>query len=537
MFIQFLKLFGICSLYSTFLLMPICVFYYLLQFTKYCNERIHKYHKFIVLTSLALPVILTLCLSAALPEPSSKALLLEQVSTPFQMNLLPLYTKVENSFYLDRAYSIHQIAWGVSYYLVDGVTVLISIGFVIFMLKILLQGLYLKRVQGSSRKVKIRADYPIFICADIALPFSVGIFNKRIYLPENMSSKERQIILAHESNHLKQHHYCWSLLESFMAHIFWFNPTSHFFRRRGILLREIECDSDSIEVVDKFIYSRTLVNTAESIMSGKSIGLWVQQWNQKGVLKARLENLLNPEKGKKHHLLSLLFYLLIAGSASGFIFVIHLDGTGLEKKILEQARSEYASISESRQTISSSRIPEHFFQILIFNEDKTFFNHNGISVKAFVRAGINNLSGKPLQGGSTLTQQLGKILTGLPSEKTLVRKLKQVKSAQVLEKYFSKKDILEMYINSVYFGQGAFGIEQAARKFFHHSAAKLTLAESAMLVQSLKKPKEYNYTADSGLALERTEHLLFRIANSGSIDQSTSQDSFIALRERLETGF
>jgi membrane peptidoglycan carboxypeptidase len=124
-------------------------------------------------------------------------------------------------------------------------------------------------------------------------------------------------------------------------------------------------------------------------------------------------------------------------------------------------------------------------------------------------------------GASTITQQLAKQFLNEPKEKTLGRKFRELKIAKVLEKNFTKLDIIEMYLNSVYFGNNAWGLNQAAQTYFGHSYETLTLEESALIVPSLKAPTKYNVIENPILAKARQERLIKSMVELGVIRQTS----------------
>ena len=138
--------------------------------------------------------------------------------------------------------------------------------------------------------------------------------------------------------------------------------------------------------------------------------------------------------------------------------------------------------------VSYDEIPDHLIQAVIAIEDQRFFKHIGIDFRGLARAAwANYKAGKVVQGGSTLTQQLAKNLF-LNPERTYIRKLQEVILAIRLEQEFTKQDIIQLYLNRVYFGAGNYGIEAAAERYFEKSARNLTLSESAILAGLLKAP-------------------------------------------------
>ncbi|MGI6161318.1 MAG: transglycosylase domain-containing protein, partial [Christensenellales bacterium] len=154
-----------------------------------------------------------------------------------------------------------------------------------------------------------------------------------------------------------------------------------------------------------------------------------------------------------------------------------------------QAAGIYAL--ENRLKIPLAQVPKHVQNALIAIEDERFYTHPGFDVKRIIGAFVANLkSGSLSQGGSTITQQLIK-LSHLTGEKKYSRKIEEAIMAYQLERLYSKDEILEMYLNYVYFGNGAYGIEAAAQVYFDKPASDLTLNEGAALIGTLKSPTNY----------------------------------------------
>ena len=152
--------------------------------------------------------------------------------------------------------------------------------------------------------------------------------------------------------------------------------------------------------------------------------------------------------------------------------------------------------SENRIEVPLMRIPLVTQKAVMAAEDQSFYAHSAFSPSAILRAFINNLQGNDTQGGSTITQQYVKIAY-LSQEQTLERKLKELMIAIKLENRFSKNEILNNYLNAIYFGRGAYGIETAANQYFDKSAAALTLPESIVLASVIRSPGKYDPSNDS----------------------------------------
>ena len=190
-----------------------------------------------------------------------------------------------------------------------------------------------------------------------------------------------------------------------------------------------------------------------------------------------------------------------------------------EPSILYSDRDEpFASLSpEFRIFAPLSQVPKLVREAILDTEDAQFYKHGAISLKGMARAAIRNLtSAKVREGGSTITQQLAKSLF-LSSERTLTRKLKEIQLAQQIEALYSKDKILEMYLNTIYFGGGAYGIEAAARTYFGKSVGQLTLAEAAVLGGLPKAPSLYSPFNDLKRAKERRDYVLTRMEKEGHV--------------------
>jgi len=168
-------------------------------------------------------------------------------------------------------------------------------------------------------------------------------------------------------------------------------------------------------------------------------------------------------------------------------------------------------------------MPRHLVQAVIATEDRRFYDHFGIDPIGLARAAWTNLTaGRVVQGGSTLTQQLAKNVF-LTADRSLERKIQELLLAFWLERHFSKDEILAIYLNRVYFGAGAYGVDAAARKYFGIPATRLGLAESALLAGMLKAPSRYNPAVAPALAGARTSVVLANMVDAGFIDQPTAR--------------
>ena len=194
----------------------------------------------------------------------------------------------------------------------------------------------------------------------------------------------------------------------------------------------------------------------------------------------------------------------------------------------------YAGQPVLRNIITLGDVPPYLLNAILAIEDSDFLNHHGVSMTGILRAALRNIiKGHVSEGGSTLTQQLIKNYF-LTSQRTFKRKVTEIVMALLLESQFSKDEILETYINEVYFGQeGPFelhGVGAAAKYLYGKRPENLTLAESALLAGSIRGPNNYSFTAHAPKALARRNAVLKRMIELKLIDMA---DYTAAMREPL----
>ena len=178
---------------------------------------------------------------------------------------------------------------------------------------------------------------------------------------------------------------------------------------------------------------------------------------------------------------------------------------------------------EKRLLTPYEKVPKHVVQAFVAAEDDTFFRHTGINYLAMVRAFLANIkSGRKSQGGSTITQQVARSLL-LSSEKTYGRKIREVLLAQKMEKSLSKEDILYLYLNQIYLGQGAHGVGAAAQVYFRKDVSQLTVPEAAILAGLPQAPSRYSPITNPSSAKERQRYVLGRMAEVGFITKPDAE--------------
>lgn len=190
---------------------------------------------------------------------------------------------------------------------------------------------------------------------------------------------------------------------------------------------------------------------------------------------------------------------------------------------------DYFHIGNHRHSVSLESISDYVKQAAISIEDRRFYSHLGFDIKGLARAVLVNIQAKAKkQGASTITQQLARNLY-LSHEKTLERKAKEAFHTLQLELHYSKDEILNLYLNQVYFGHGVYGIEAAAQYFFNKPAADLTLAESAMLVGIPKGPTYYSPFNNMKNAKNRQQLILQSMVKEGYITNEQKDEAFSQL--------
>jgi len=200
---------------------------------------------------------------------------------------------------------------------------------------------------------------------------------------------------------------------------------------------------------------------------------------------------------------SLVLTVLIFGSAYGLYNYVFKDLPAVSElvdreqdvstRILDRNGAVLFRIyeDENRTLVKLNELPAHVVQATIAIEDQDFYDHHGFSIRGITRAAIANYRGEPIQGGSTITQQLVKNRL-LTSERTIRRKIREIILAVLVDATYSKETILEMYLNTVAYGGASYGIEEAAQRYFGKPATELTLAEASMLAGLPAAPSIYS---------------------------------------------
>lgn len=181
---------------------------------------------------------------------------------------------------------------------------------------------------------------------------------------------------------------------------------------------------------------------------------------------------------------------------------------------------------EDRRVVPLNQISNHMQQAILAAEDHHFYEHNGINFFSIGRAFLANMqAGHVVEGGSTITQQLAKNLFFSDAGRTFDRKFKEAYVAWDLERRYSKERILNMYLNQVYFGNNAYGIERAASRYFDKPATRLSIGESAFLAGLVKAPSELGTTKGRSQAISRQKEIIDKMVEYGYITQKQATEA------------
>ena len=224
-------------------------------------------------------------------------------------------------------------------------------------------------------------------------------------------------------------------------------------------------------------------------------------------------------------LLSLLVVVMVVAVVAFYQLTQVPNPTDLVAKqvatILYSDGSVMARIGPTNRTdVTISQVPEAVRFDVLAAEDRGFYSESGISFRGTARAALNDLKGGNTQGGSGITQQYVKNVY-LNDSRTLSRKLKELAIAVKIDRDYSKNQILEWYLNTIYFGRGTYGIQAAAQAYFGENVEQLTLNQGAMLAGLIQAPSDYDPAVAPTLAKERWNYVLDGMVSTGHLDPGT----------------
>lgn len=236
----------------------------------------------------------------------------------------------------------------------------------------------------------------------------------------------------------------------------------------------------------------------------------------------------------------LLFLLVLIGLGS-FIGILAFVATDLPVWNEQQLTGANATLlyddegqvffrlhaEENRTAISLDKVPDDLIEAFIATEDQDFYEHHGVNFKGIARAVLYNIQSRDLtgQGASTITQQLARNAF-LNFDKTWQRKVKEILLAFKLESVYSKDEIMGLYLNKIYFGSGAYGVQAAANTYFSKDVSDLTLSESALLAGLVQSPSAYDPFQNFDAAKARQKIVLNNMVNCGYISYANAEEAF-----------
>ena len=521
-----LSLFYTCYIYSNIALVPLFLFYSFICYKKLPVNWLVGLHKGLLIFSICLPLFI---LASANSNPiavktSVSPLLAHSAQNEKPATLLAHQSQAQSqettTLPLDiEGWKAYPSLQDIVFYLSDILALLSIIGITVFCTRLAYQHIRLHKVTKNSATAYVKSGVWFVRSTAIRSPFSVGILRNRVFLPVELTPAQKKVIELHELNHFSLNHHLWAFFETLQAHVFWFNPLHHALKKQGVLCREMECDKKTVLIVDKFEYSRVLLELAESITPTDGNILTAQNLINKSMLKSRLDAILNGTHTYKKWIVAVAACFSVAIASTVLIYIDAVNDEFLEQKILRSVNQEYAQTQANTDTIDITKTPISVVNALIIHEDGNFMHHDGLSGAGMIRATTDNIqsfiAGGPflISGGSTITQQLAKSF--LNEEKSLNRKIREFKVARVLEHNFNKTQILEMYFNRAYFGNKAWGLSKASQVYFDKPYTELTKENAAMLIPFLKSPTTNNLINNPTLAAQRQQNLLNRMNVAG----------------------
>lgn len=218
-------------------------------------------------------------------------------------------------------------------------------------------------------------------------------------------------------------------------------------------------------------------------------------------------------------LLFILVIIIIIGS------VLYLNGNKLYKEKLSEISLEnkVSSVRENSNFIKLNSLPTYYKDAVVSVEDRRFYSHGTIDFIALARATFSNIKQKDFkEGGSTITQQTAKNLYLIKEKDVSNRKVAEFLIGRDLEKKYNKDEILELYVNTIYFGDGYYGIQEASKGYFNKDAKDLTLYEATMLAGVPNAPSLYAPTVNFHLTQSRQKKVVSSMVETGTLSQEES---------------
>jgi len=309
------------------------------------------------------------------------------------------------------------------------------------------------------------------------------------------------------------------------------------------LISKKNISDDELQKDDQDFSNKSLSDKNEKIIAAENNNLLIKS----NILKSKSKN----KKSKKGIIKKILifFALLLVIICISIYFLIQYVSNQVKDVVTEKELSQINDLNfyepplitsiysdnntvigefykERRIIIPMSHIPKNIVNAFIAAEDCRFYEHMGFDIVSIIRAFIKNLiAGKIVQGASTITQQVAKKMI-LSSDRSYLRKIKEIILAYHIEKKFSKNYILYLYLNQIYFGYGAYGIEAAAQNYFNKSANQLNIAQCAAIAGLVQAPSKYNPKDNYKLFKQRQKYVLRRMFELGYISKKEAVSAY-----------
>jgi len=192
---------------------------------------------------------------------------------------------------------------------------------------------------------------------------------------------------------------------------------------------------------------------------------------------------------------------------------------------------------QKREIVPYDSIPQWIVKGVIASEDRDFYRHKGLNYRGIFRAFlVNMVNFRVVQGGSTITQQLGKVLF-TDMERSLKRKIYEAFCALEIEEHYDKQDILSMYLNLIYFGNGAYGVESTSKMYFGKSVSLINEVESAMIVATISSPRIYSPISNLNNSIRKTRRILKSLVDAGYAKKKRVDYQYKRFLEKWDVAF
>ncbi len=384
-------------------------------------------------------------------------------------------------------------------------------------------------VQECAAAAGLRRCPKVFRSANVESPVVCGTVFPKVILPaalvETADEQTLRMVLAHEMAHIRRRDCFTKPLMLAVACLHWFNPMAWLCFFLAVRDMELACDERVLRGAKEDIrksYAGTLYEMAVADTALRRFGL--PAFGESAV-KSRVVSIVRYRRSPLWvSLLSVLLVacvMLCALSNPALVFA-----AGQAPSIVVEGLYDQMSRPEQPVWVPYEELPKDLVNAVVAVEDRRFWEHGGVDWKRTTGAAINLFV--PVywgpSGGSTITQQLVKIATG-DNEVSIKRKLREINTAQLVERAYSKNEILEAYLNQVYYGENTYGIGNAALVYFGRSLSELNLTELTALVVIPQYPQRYSLYVHPEQNAQRRKDVLYEMVNQGYLSPEAAQEA------------